>query len=203
MKIIAIGRNYINHVKELGNPIPSQPIVFMKPTNAVMKNNHAFYYPNFSNNINYEGEIVLKVCKNGRYINKKYAMEYIDEVTFGIDFTARDLQKKCKEKGLPWEIAKAFDRSAPIGKFIPIKEIPNIHDLFFSLKKNGKIVQQASTKELIFSMNELISYVTQFFTLNKGDLIFTGTPSGVGSIKKGDVLEGFIEDEHLLTTKIK
>ncbi|WP_235299071.1 fumarylacetoacetate hydrolase family protein [Portibacter marinus] len=202
MKIICIGRNYIDHAKELNNPVPSQPLVFMKPATAQLKNGSDFYYPEFSENIHYELELILKISKNGKYIEKKFAENYYDEIGLGIDFTARDLQDKCKEKGHPWEIAKAFDHSAVVGDFINKEDIQQDH-IDFRLVKNDDVVQQGNSKDLIFPFDTLIEHVSKFFTLNKGDLIFTGTPAGVGPIKIGDRLQGFLGEHSLLTCNIK
>ena len=202
MKIFCIGRNYANHAKELNNPVPSQPLVFMKPATALVKNGRDFYYPEFTKNLHYEGEIVLKVCKNGRHIAPKFAHKYFEELTIGIDFTARDVQSKCKAKGHPWEIAKAFDDSAPIGTFIPISEV-NLDSIQFTLNKNSETVQSGDTNDLIFPFATLIAHLSKYFKLQKGDLIFTGTPAGVGPVKIGDKLEGYIGDKKLLECNIK
>ncbi len=202
MKVFCIGRNYVNHAKELNNPIPKEPLVFMKPVTAVLKGNRDFYYPEFTKNLHYEAEIVLRVCKNGKHVQPKFAHKYFDALTIGIDFTARDVQSKCKEKGHPWEKAKAFDHSAPVGELISVDEV-DLSSIEFSLKKNEEIVQEGNTKDLIFPFDTLISHISQFFTLQKGDLIFTGTPAGVGSVAIGDELRGFIGKKELLTCKIK
>lgn len=202
MKIICIGRNYVNHAKELNNPIPKQPLVFMKPQTALVKNNRDFYYPEFTKDLHYEAEIVLKICKNGKHIQEKFAHKYFNEITIGLDFTARDVQSRCKAKGHPWEIAKAFDNSAPIGEFINVEQV-NLEAIEFSLTKNGETVQNGNTKDLIFPFATLISHVSKYFTLQTGDLIFTGTPAGVGAVKVGDKLEGFIENQKLLECKVK
>ncbi|MFN8255809.1 MAG: fumarylacetoacetate hydrolase family protein [Bacteroidales bacterium] len=198
MKIVAIGRNYIEHAKELNNPIPKEPMFFMKPETSIIKNNKPFYYPDFSNEIHYETEIVLVINKVGKNIEAKYAHRYYDEIALGIDFTARDLQQVCKEKGKPWEMAKAFDGSAPISKTVEKGKFPDLNNLRFSLDINGNNVQQGNTRDMIFSFDVLIEYVSRFVTLKIGDLIFTGTPAGVGPVKKGDRLTGKIEDEILL-----
>lgn len=202
MKIICIGRNYVNHAKELNNPVPKQPLVFMKPQTALVKNNRDFYYPEFTEDLHHEAEIVLKICKNGKHIQEKFAHKYFKEITIGIDFTARDVQSRCKSKGHPWEIAKAFDHSAPIGEFISIENI-DTSAIEFSLTKNGETVQNGNTKDLIFPFATLISHVSKYFTLQTGDLIFTGTPAGVGAVSIGDTLEGFIGNQKLLECKIK
>lgn len=201
MKIICIGRNYVDHAKELSNPVPKQPLIFMKPSTALLINNSAFYYPDFSKNIHYEGELVLRICRNGRHIQPAFAASYYDQLAFGIDFTARDLQDKCKEKGHPWEIAKAFDHSAAVSSFIDIPK--DVQDIHFELKRNGHSVQKGHSKDLIFNFNYLICYISKYFKLHIGDYIFTGTPAGVGPIQIGDQLEGFIEGEKLLHCDIK
>jgi acylpyruvate hydrolase len=203
MKIIAIGRNYAEHIAELQNEKPEAPVVFLKPDTAVLKNNAPFYHPEFSTNIHHEVELVLKVSKEGKYIQEQFADRYYDEIGIGIDFTARDLQEKCKSKGLPWEIAKAFNGSAPIGEFLPINTFPDLSNINFHLKINGELKQNGNSKMMMFNFNHIVSYVSQFFTLKKGDLIFTGTPSGVGKINVGDRLEAFIEDRKLLDFEIK
>ena len=203
MKIIAIGRNYQEHAKELNNPIPTEPVVFLKPDTALLKEGKAFYHPDFSNDIQYEVELIIKIGKEGKHIAAKFARNYIEAIGLGIDFTARDLQQKCKEKGLPWEIAKAFDHSAPIGEFIPINEIPDLNTIEFSLKQNQIVVQKGNSADMIFSFDDIISYVSQRFTLKKGDLIFTGTPAGVGKINIGDLLEGYISNRKMLSVPVK
>jgi 2-keto-4-pentenoate hydratase/2-oxohepta-3-ene-1,7-dioic acid hydratase in catechol pathway len=203
MKIIAIGRNYQEHAKELNNPIPTEPVVFLKPDTALLKEGKAFYHPDFSNDIHYEVELIIKIGKEGKHITSKFARNYIEAIGLGIDFTARDLQQKCKEKGLPWEIAKAFDHSAPIGEFIPINEIADLNAIQFSLKQNQIVVQNGNSADMIFSFDDIISYVSQRFTLKKGDLIFTGTPAGVGKINIGDLLEGYISDRKMLSVPVK
>jgi len=203
MKIIAIGRNYAEHIEELKNERPSAPVVFLKPDTAVLKNNAPFYHPDFSENIHHEVELVLKVCKEGKHIQKKFADRYFDEIGIGIDFTARDLQDKCKAKGLTWEIAKAFNGSAPIGEFLPVSEFKNFADINFHLHINGELRQKGNTSMMLFDFAVIIEYVSQFFTLKKGDLIFTGTPAGVGKVSVGDRLEAFIEDKKLLDFEVK
>ncbi|EIM74350.1 fumarylacetoacetate (FAA) hydrolase [Nitritalea halalkaliphila LW7] len=203
MKIIAIGRNYADHIAELANERPEAPVVFLKPDTALLKNGAPFYHPDFSENIHHEVELVLKIQKEGKYIQEQFAHRYYDEIGIGIDFTARDLQQRCKEKGLPWEIAKAFNGSAPIGGFLPKSHFQDLANITFSLQKNGEEVQRGNTGMMLFSFDAIIAYVSQFFTLKKGDLIFTGTPAGVSKIAVGDVLTGFIEDEALLEVAIK
>jgi acylpyruvate hydrolase len=203
MKIFCIGRNYIDHARELNNPVPSEPLIFMKPPTALVVNNKPFYYPDFTKDLHYEGEIVLRICKNGRSVQPEFASRYYDAVGFGIDFTARDVQEQLKKKGHPWEIAKAFDRSAPLSTFVPLSELPNPGDIHFQLHKNGELVQDGHTRDLIFNFDTLIVYLSRYFTLQKGDYIFTGTPAGVGPVQIGDVLEGSIEDKPLLRCAIK
>ena len=203
MKIICIGRNYVEHAKELNNPLPKKPIFFLKPESAIILKNQPFFYPEFSKDIHFETEIVLKICKVGKHIQPEFAQTYFDEIGIGFDMTARDLQNECKSKGLPWEMAKAFDQSAPLGLFKPKSAYKNINNLAFSLKVNNEIRQQGNTKDLIFSFDTLISYVSQFMTLKIGDLIYTGTPEGVGPVKIGDHLEAFIENEKCLDLQVK
>lgn len=201
MKIICIGRNYPAHAKEMNNPVPEEPVFFLKPESALLKRNRPFFYPEFSSEIHYELELVIRINKVGKYIATKFAHNYYDEVALGIDFTARDLQRQCKEKGLPWEIAKAFDWSAALSKFNKI-ENPQ-HALDFYLTKNGETVQQATKNDMIFSFEELISYVSQFMTLKTGDLIYTGTPAGVGPVQIGDYLEGYLNQKRMLWCNIR
>ena len=203
MKIICIGRNYAEHAKEMNAPVPSEPVFFLKPDTAQIKNNLPFYYPDFSKEIHHEVELVLKINKPGKNIDIQFANKYYDEIGIGIDFTARDIQAKCKEKGLPWEKAKAFDGSAPIGKFIDKKKFVDLNAINFNLKINGKTLQIGNTKDLLFSFDAVIAYVSKFFTLKKGVLIYTGTPEGVGPVVIGDTLEASIENEPLLTFEIK
>ncbi len=203
MKIIAIGRNYAEHAKELNNPVPTVPVIFMKPDTAVLKDNKPFYHPDFSTDIHHEIEIVLKVCKEGKHIPEKFAADYYDEIALGIDFTARDIQQKHKEKGLPWELAKGFDNSAPVSRFIPKNRFDDLYNLSFRLDVNGHTAQEGNTKDLLFSFEKIIAFVSQYITLKKGDLIFTGTPKGVASVKAGDKLEAFIENEKMLEVEIR
>ena len=203
MKIIAIGRNYAEHANELSNPVPTEPIIFLKPDTAQLRNREVFYLPDFTDTIHYEAEIVLKIAKGGKHIAEKFALSYISAITIGLDFTARDVQQKLKEKGLPWELAKAFDHSAPIGEFINVADIPDIQSINFFLNLNGNKVQEGNTKEMLFSFEKIISFVSKRITLKTGDLIFTGTPSGVGKINPGDLLEGYVFDKLLLQTKVK
>lgn len=203
MKIIAIGRNYEEHAKELNNPVPEAPVIFLKPDTAVLKDNKPFYHPEFSQEIHHEIELVLKICKEGKYISEKFAGNYFDEIGLGIDFTARDIQNRHKEKGLPWELAKAFDNSAPVSRFIPKQNFENLYRINFRLERNNQVVQQGNTENLIFPFERIISFVSEFITLKKGDLIFTGTPKGVGKINVGDHLEGFLENEKMLDFHIR
>lgn len=191
MKIICIGRNYVDHAKELNNPVPSKPLVFMKPPSALLINNKPFYYPDFTKDLHYEVEVVLKIGKNGRHVQPDFAHKYYSEVALGIDFTARDIQDACKAKGHPWEIAKGFDGSAVLSPFLPIDQV-NRSAIEFELRKNGNSVQNGNTKDLIFSFEDIIVYVSQYFKLQMGDLIYTGTPAGVGPVQIGDRLEGFL-----------
>lgn len=203
MKIIAIGRNYIDHAKELNNPIPDSPVIFMKPDTALLKDNKDFYYPEFTSDVHYEVELVVRICNEGKHVSKKFAHKYYDAIGLGIDFTARDLQSTLKAKGLPWELAKSFDHSAVISSLLPKENFTNLHNINFSLTKNKETVQQGNTKDMIFDVEALIVYISQYITLRKGDLIYTGTPAGVGAVKIGDRLEGFIEDSLMLRTEIK
>jgi 2-keto-4-pentenoate hydratase/2-oxohepta-3-ene-1,7-dioic acid hydratase in catechol pathway len=203
MKILCIGRNYIEHAKELNNPVPEKPVFFSKTDTSILKNGKPFFLPDFSNEIHFETELVLKISKLGKYIDEKYADRYYEEIGIGIDFTARDLQRECKAKGLPWEIAKAFDNSAPLGKFLSKEIFTDVNNINFHLNINGKLAQEGNSGDLIFSFNHLISYLSRFFTLKTGDLIFTGTPAGVGPVKKNDRLQAYIEDELLLDFMVK
>ena len=204
MKIICIGRNYEEHARELHNPLPKEPVFFLKPDSALLTRNRHFYYPDFSEEIHYETEIVLKICKLGKSIPENFAHTYYEEIGIGIDFTARDLQREAKQKGLPWEKAKAFDHSAPISKeFIPKSQFNNLNNIGFYLEKNGEKVQHGNTGDMIFSFDKLISYVSRFMTLKTGDLIFTGTPSGVGPVKQSDHLEAYIEGKSMLKCNVK
>ena len=203
MKILAIGRNYAAHIEELNNERPDAPVIFMKPETALLQNNAPFYYPDFSDNIHFEVEILLKICKHGKYIDAKFAHNYYDAIGIGIDFTARDLQDKAKSKGLPWDLAKGFNGSAPISKFRPKEEYSDLKDLNFGLKVDGEQRQLGNTSHMLYSFEEIISYISKFILLKKGDIIFTGTPKGVGPIAIGNKLEAFIEDEKLLEVEIK
>ena len=203
MKIICVGRNYTDHVKELNNAIPDEPVIFMKPKSALLQSHTPFYYPEFTNELHYECELVLRVCKNGKYIQEKHAAGYYDAITVGIDFTARDLQDELKKKGLPWEKAKAFDNSAAVGKFIVLTPDFNRKSINFSMLKNKEKVQEANSGQMIFSIDKVIENISNYFSLNIGDLIFTGTPAGVGECVVGDVLEGFIDKQNLFSVEIK
>lgn len=203
MKIIAIGRNYAEHAKELNNPIPDSPVIFLKPDTAALKDNKPFYIPDFSSDIHYELEVVLKISKEGKHISEKFAHKYYEELGLGIDFTARDIQTAHKAKGLPWELAKAFDNSAAISSFVPKTEFENIYDLPFELKINGSSKQNGNTKHMIFSYEKIIAFVSRYITLKKGDLIFTGTPEGVGQVHQGDKLEAWLQGKQLLNFDIK
>jgi acylpyruvate hydrolase len=204
MRIFAIGRNYAEHIKELNNERPDEPVIFTKPDTALLRNNAPFYLPDFSNDIHHEVELVLRICKEGKNIQEKFANKYYDAIGIGIDFTARDLQQKAKEKGLPWDIAKGFNGSAPISdKFIPVSSFSDLKNINFSLTINGELKQQGNTSLMLFNFDFIISYLSKFFTLRTGDLIFTGTPKGVGAVKVGNVLSAYIEDEKLLEFEIK
>ena len=203
MKIFCIGRNYAKHAKELGNDIPSEPMIFMKPPTALLIKDKPFYYPDFSDNIHYECEIVVRIGKNGKNIKERFAKNYIKEIGLGIDFTARDLQDKLKAKGHPWEIAKGFNGSAVISSFIPIDNFKDVNDIDFHLTKNEEKVQIGNTKDMIFNIEKLIVHISKYFLIHQGDYIYTGTPAGVGEVKIGDKLEGFIEDEKMFQCRIK
>lgn len=203
MKIIAVGRNYIAHAKELNNAVPTKPIIFLKPDTAVLKDNKPFYLPDFSSDIHFELEVVLKICKEGKHISEKFAPNYYDEIGLGIDFTARDVQSELKDKGLPWELAKAFDNSAVVSEFLPKADFANMYDLNFELQVNKETRQKGHTANLLFSFESIISFVSQYITLKKGDLIFTGTPEGVGQVKQGDQLEAWLEGKQLINFGVK
>jgi len=202
MKIICVGRNYAEHAKELNNALPTDPVLFMKPDSALLRKGEPFFHPDFSKNIHYETEIVFRVNKIGRHIQSKFAYKYISDYTVGIDFTARDLQDNQKTKGLPWEIAKAFDQSAVVGDFLPANGV-DLHNISFHLNINGKLVQKGNTANMIFPIEKVIEYSSQFFTLKIGDLFFTGTPEGVGKINIGDHLEGFLGEKKVFDVLIK
>ncbi|RAR46582.1 fumarylacetoacetate hydrolase family protein [Flavobacterium lacus] len=203
MKIICIGRNYTKHIEELQNERPDEPVVFLKPDSAILLKQHPFVIPEFSDDIHHEVEILVRINKVGKYIDAKFASNYYDEIGLGIDFTARDLQTRLKEKGLPWEKAKAFDGSAVIGSFLSKKDFSSTENINFELKSNGNTVQKGNTSHMLWKIDELISYVSQFFTLKIGDIIFTGTPEGVAKVNPNDILEGFIEDKKLFRIQVK
>lgn len=203
MKLICIGRNYTAHIEELANERPKDPVVFIKADSSVLPKEQDFYIPPFSSNVHYEVEILVKITKVGKHIAKEFAHKYYQEIGLGIDFTARDVQDELKAKGLPWEKAKSFDGSAVIGKWVDKSTYEEIDELSFSLHKNGEIVQSGSTALMLWKIDELISYVSQFFTLKKGDVLFTGTPAGVGPVAPGDVLEGFIKQESFFKIGVK
>ncbi len=203
MRIFAIGRNYAEHIKELNNERPEEPVIFTKPDTALLRNNSPFYYPDFSKDVHYEVELVLRICKDGKNIEEKFSHKYYDAIGIGIDFTARDLQQKAKEKGLPWDIAKGFNGSAPVSdKFIPVSEFKDLKSINFKLQVDGEFRQQGNTSFMLFSFDYIILYLSRFFTLRTGDLIFTGTPKGVGPVKVGNVLSAYIEDEKLLEFEV-
>jgi 2-keto-4-pentenoate hydratase/2-oxohepta-3-ene-1,7-dioic acid hydratase in catechol pathway len=203
MKIICIGRNYADHAAELGNAVPDEPVIFMKPKSALLQAHTPFYYPEFTNELHYECELVLRVCKNGKYIQERHAANYYNGITVGIDFTARDIQDDCKKNGLPWEKAKAFDNSAAVGKFIDLTPDFNKKNIEFSLTKNNETVQKGNASQMIFSFDSIISHISNYFSLNIGDLIFTGTPAGVGECVVGDELEAFLNGQSLLKLEVK
>ena len=203
MKIICIGRNYVNHAKELGNDIPSEPIFFLKPATAIQPKGHPFFIPHFSNDIHYEVELVIKINKAGKHIEERFAHKYYDQIGLGIDFTARDIQEECKAKGLPWEKAKGFDGSAQIGRNFIDKAELELNNITFSLEKNGEQVQLGNSKDMLFSFDKIITYISKFYTLQIGDLIYTGTPEGVGPVKASDKLQGFIAEKEMFTVIVK
>ncbi len=203
MKILAIGRNYADHIQELNNERPDEPVIFLKPDTALLIDNEPFYYPSFSEDIHYEVELLIKISAMGKNIAKEFAHKYYNEIGIGVDFTARDLQNKLKAKGLPWEKAKAFNGSAPVSKFLPKEKFSNLSDLNFSLKINGTEVQNRNTQLMLWNIDEIIEHISKFFTLKVGDIIFTGTPKGVGPVKIGDRLQAFIENEKMMDFEIK
>ncbi len=204
MRIFCIGRNYVEHIQELNNERPEEPVIFTKPDTALIRNNGPFYYPDFSKDIHHEVELVLRICKEGKNIEEKYASKYYDSIGIGIDFTARDLQQKAKEKGLPWDIAKGFNGSGPLSdKFIPVSEFKNLKNIDFSLQIDGQLKQQGNTSFMLFNFEYIISYLSKFFTLRTGDYIFTGTPKGVSAVTVGNVLSAYIENEKLLEFEVK
>lgn len=202
MKIICIGRNYVEHAQELQNEVPTRPVVFLKPDTALLQNGKPFYLPSFSNDIHHELELVLKICKDGKNIEEQFAHKYFGAISVGIDFTARDLQQQQKEKGLPWEIAKAFDSSAPVGNFISLNDLTDRKNIRFHLEINGEKKQEGNSALMIFSFEKMVSYVSSFITLRKGDLIFTGTPKGVAAVKTNDQLKAFLEGQELLSFSV-
>ena len=203
MKIICVGRNYSEHIKELDNQRPEEPVLFMKPDSAVILKNNPFIIPTFSSDIHYEVEVLVKINKIGKHISREFASDYYEEVGLGIDFTARDLQSKLKEKGLPWERAKGFDGSAMIGQFVNKQTLGDLENLEFSLQKNEDIVQKGNTSDMLWKIDELIEYISKYFTLKIGDIIFTGTPSGVGPVSHGDQLVGFVNNREFFSVKVK
>jgi len=203
MKIIAVGRNYTDHARELDHPVPDRPVVFMKPDTALLKDDRDFYYPEFSRDIHYECEIVVRICNEGRHIAPRFAHRYYDAIGLGIDFTARDVQAELKSRGLPWELAKAFDHSAVTSPMIPKGEFADVRQIAFSLRKNGTVVQSGNSRDMIFDIETLLAFISRHITLRKGDLLYTGTPAGVGPVAIGDVLEGFIADRRMFRTHIK
>ena len=203
MKIICIGRNYIGHIKELSNQKPLNPVVFLKPDSSIIAKNQNFIIPSFSNEIHHEVELVIKINKVGKHIDKSFSHKYYDEIGLGIDFTARDIQSNLKEKGHPWEKSKAFDNSCMVGNFLKKEKFEDISKIEFSLKKNNEIVQSGCSNDMLWKIDELISYVSKYFTLKIGDLIFTGTPSGVSKVESGDILEGYISSIKMFTLKVK
>ncbi|MBC6993975.1 fumarylacetoacetate hydrolase family protein [Neolewinella lacunae] len=208
MKIFCIGRNYAAHAAELGNDRPTEPMVFMKPPTAILPNNKPFYYPDYSQNIHFETELVVKIAKNGRHVQPEFALDYVGAIGLGLDLTARDLQDKLKANGHPWEIAKGFDNSAPLGTdFFPPQDFDDLNDITFRLEKNGQQVQHGQSHLMLFPLTELICYISQFFRLQKGDLVFTGTPAGVGPIQRGDELVGFLQtklgEQEMFRTRVR
>lgn len=203
MKIICVGRNYAEHAAELQNDKPEKPVIFLKPDTALLKNNQPFYHPSFSNEIHYECEVVIRICREGKHIEPKFSHKYYDQIGLGVDFTARDLQNNLKSKGLPWELSKSFDNSAVVSAFIPKEEFPNINSLNFKLFQNQQEKQNGNTAEMLFKVDEIISFVSKYITLKTGDYIFTGTPKGVGKISIGDVLEGYLEDQKMFEFEVK
>lgn len=203
MKIVAIGRNYADHIAELQNEVPDEPVIFFKPDTAILRNNEPFYYPEYSQDIHHEVELILRIGREGKNIDKKFAHKYYDAIGLGIDFTARDLQAKAKAKGLPWTLAKGFNGSAPISEFLSLDQFKDLKDINFKLDVNGATRQQGNSKMMLNTFDDIIAYISRFITLKKGDIIFTGTPEGVGPVKIGDRLEGFVEDKKLLDFEIK
>ncbi len=203
MKIFCVGRNYVDHAKELGNAVPDEPVIFMKPKSALLQSHTPFYYPEFSNELHYEAELVLRISKNGRYIPQHQANKYFNAISVGIDFTARDVQNELKKKGLPWEKAKAWDNSAVVGKWIDITPDMLKRPIHFALQKNGETVQKGDSSDMLFSFADIVAHISNYFSLNIGDLVFTGTPAGVGECVTGDLLEGYMEGEKMFDLDIR
>ncbi|MCC9165745.1 fumarylacetoacetate hydrolase family protein [Pontibacter harenae] len=203
MKILAIGRNYAEHIAELKNEVPDEPVIFFKPDTAVLRNNEPFYYPEYSQDIHHEVELILRISREGKNIDKKFAQKYYDSIGLGIDFTARDIQSKAKAKGLPWTLAKGFNGSAPISEFLPLDQFPDLHNINFRLDVNGETKQKGNSKMMMNTFDDIIAYISRFITLKTGDIIFTGTPEGVGPVQIGDRLEGYVEDKKLLDFEVK
>ncbi|PRY08919.1 2-keto-4-pentenoate hydratase/2-oxohepta-3-ene-1,7-dioic acid hydratase in catechol pathway [Pontibacter ummariensis] len=203
MKILAIGRNYVEHIAELKNEVPDEPVIFFKPDTAILRHNEPFYYPEYTNDVHHEAELILRVCREGKNIDTKFAQKYYDGIGLGIDFTARDLQAKAKAKGLPWTLAKGFNGSAPVSEFLPLNQFPDLQDINFRLDVNGETKQQGNSKMMLHPFDAIIAYISRFITLKTGDIIFTGTPAGVGPVKIGDRLEGYVEDKKLLDFEVK
>lgn len=203
MKIFCVGRNYADHAKEMNSQVQEEPVIFSKPPTALLRDGRPFYYPDFSNEVHYEGELVIRINKNGKNIQEKFAHKYYDELTFGIDFTARDIQQSLKDRKLPWEISKGFDGAAVIGDFIKLSELKVPKEIQFQTLHNGRVAQEGNTRDMVFSFDQIIAYVSKFFMLQKGDLIYTGTPAGVGPVKIGDTLEGKIEGQSLMQFEVK
>ena len=203
MKIICIGRNYVDHAKELNNPVPKEPVFFLKPDTALLAKNNPFVYPSFSKDVHHEVEIVIRINRVGKHIEEKFAHKYYNEIGVGVDFTARDVQQQCKEKGMPWEKAKAFDGSAPTSKFLSISQFKELNNINFSLHLNGEIKQEGNTSDMLFNFDQIVAFVSKFFTLKIGDIIYTGTPAGVSPVQINDKVECFIEDEKMLSFNVK
>lgn len=203
MKIVAIGRNYAAHIAELKNEVPDEPVIFFKPDTAVLRNNEPFYYPDYTSDVHYEAELILRIGREGKNIDRKFAHKYFDAIGLGIDFTARDLQSKAKAKGLPWALAKGFNGSAPISEFLPLDQFPDLQRINFRLEVNGETKQQGNSEMMLHKFDDIIAYISRFVTLKTGDIIFTGTPEGVGPIQIGDRLAGYVEDRKLLDFEVK
>jgi acylpyruvate hydrolase len=203
MKILAIGRNYTDHIKELNNEVPEEPVIFLKPDTALQRSGQSFYYPEFSEDVHFELELILRISKEGKNISEAFGNKYFDGIGLGIDFTARDLQQKAKTKGLPWDLAKGFNGSAPVSEFKPLSDFPDLNNISFRLEMNGEVRQQGNSGQMIHNFAQIISYISRFITLKKGDIIFTGTPAGVGPVQVGDVLKGYLGNEELLSVPVK